>query len=198
MSDVDAAVKSGATSLGFIFVPGKRTASNSFAAEVSEAHPALGRVGVVQNLSADEIFGLIKETSITSLQFHGSETLEFVAKLRTELNSQHRLQSLKANEANLKSLSTKRSNIGFIRALDVDETLTREMIASWSEIVDVILFDSPRSIGPREHARAPLDVTRLAALLNVTSLPKKFTIVEEISFTEEYCPSVLNTVSVAL
>ena len=173
-SDVDAAVRSGATSLGFIFVPGKRLASKSFAAEIAQAHPALDRVAVVQNLSNDEIFALIQETSVTSLQLHGNETPEFVTRLRAELNFQPRFKSLKKSEINRDDQPAKQSSIRLIRALDVDETLTRERLISWSEVVDVLLFDSPRFGASREHARAPIDVVRLAASLDIRLLKTKF------------------------
>ncbi len=182
MVDATAAVRSGATSLGFVFASGNRTASRVFAAEVAQAHPSLDRVGVVQNLNSDQIFELIAETSITSLQFHGSETLEFVEKLRAELNSHRFAQLFKASALNLDDRLSVLGSIRFIRALDVDEKLTREMIESWSAVVDVILFDSPRSTGPRQasplsdvsRARSRINLSKLVNLLDSKSRQSKF------------------------
>ena len=187
MVDATAAVRSGATSLGFVFASGNRTASRVFAAEVAQAHPSLDRVGVVQNLNSDQIFELIAETSITSLQFHGSETLEFVEKLRAELNSHRFAQSFKERALNLDDRRRVLGSIRFIRALDVDEKLTLEMIESWSAVVDVILFDSPRSTEPRltgsrqasplsqvSRARSRINLSKIVTLLDSKSRQSKF------------------------
>ncbi|TFE02983.1 phosphoribosylanthranilate isomerase [Jeotgalibacillus salarius] len=76
--DVDAAVKSGADYVGFIFAESKRKISFEQAAHISkDVPPSVLKVGVFVNPTLDEIQQAVETVKLDLIQLHGEETPDF-------------------------------------------------------------------------------------------------------------------------
>jgi phosphoribosylanthranilate isomerase len=77
--DVAAAVLYGADALGFVFVPAsKRCISTAHAAGLCLAVPAfISRVGLFLNQPASEVWQVLEQVPLSTLQFHGDEDAAF-------------------------------------------------------------------------------------------------------------------------
>jgi phosphoribosylanthranilate isomerase len=83
LSDAQNAVRAGANAVGFMFAASPRRIPPSKAGRIGERlHPTVCKVGVFVDSSLDTIFGVVDEAGLDGVQLHGSETPEFVDRLR--------------------------------------------------------------------------------------------------------------------
>lgn len=82
LQDAEAAVRSGADALGFIFAKSPRRISPQDARKISRAvGPLVTRVGVFVNEPVRRILAVMREAMLDVVQLHGTETPEDAAKL---------------------------------------------------------------------------------------------------------------------
>jgi len=156
MNDAVLAVSLGATAVGFVFTPSRRSVSTEFAAGVGKVLPKVARrIGVVVNPSLDEAVAIADAALLTDLQFHGHESPVFLAQLRAL-----------------------RPDLGILKALDVDESLSVAKIETYSQAADVLLFDAPRTSSPRKA----LDISLLKTVLESSKVGLKFWIAGGVRF----------------
>ncbi|MCL1887013.1 MAG: phosphoribosylanthranilate isomerase [Betaproteobacteria bacterium] len=86
--DVQAAVKSGADALGFVFYPeSPRYVTPSVAGElIAAVPPFVTTVGLFVNMPKQDVVRIAAQTGISLLQFHGDETVEFCTKTAMAAN----------------------------------------------------------------------------------------------------------------
>src|SRR5258708_26125048 len=96
LEDALASVAAGADALGFIFAPSKRRITPAQAREIVRQLPdKVERVGVFVDESADVISAMVEQVGLTAVQLHGTESPEFVARLRTHCASGHSIRRIK-------------------------------------------------------------------------------------------------------
>ena len=96
LSDALASVEAGADALGFIFAPSKRQITAEKAQEIIRGLPAgVDRVGVFVNEREDRIREIAEAVGLSSVQLHGSESPDFVARLKSETHAGRRLGVVK-------------------------------------------------------------------------------------------------------
>ena len=96
LSDAKASVEAGADALGFIFAPSKRQITAEKAQEIIRGLPAgVDRVGVFVNEREDRIREIAEAVGLSSVQLHGSESPDFVARLKSETHAGRRLGVVK-------------------------------------------------------------------------------------------------------
>ena len=80
---VAAAVAAGADAVGFVFAPGSpRTITAEHAAELGQAVPAsVETVGVFRNQPISEVLDISRRAGVSTVQLHGSESLEDLARV---------------------------------------------------------------------------------------------------------------------
>ncbi len=83
---VTAAVAAGADALGFVFAPGSpRTIAVEQAAELVAAVPdGMETVGVFRNQPIDEVVATARRAGVSTVQLHGDEGLDEIARLHAE------------------------------------------------------------------------------------------------------------------
>jgi phosphoribosylanthranilate isomerase len=83
LSDAQAAARAGANAVGFMFATSPRRIPPPRARRIGERlHPAVCKVGVFVDSSLEIILDVVEEAGLDGIQLHGSETPEFVTKLR--------------------------------------------------------------------------------------------------------------------
>jgi len=96
LEDALASVAAGADALGFIFAPSKRRIMPAQAREIVRQLPEkIERVGVFVDESAEVISAVVEQVGLTAVQLHGTESPEFVARLRTHCVSGHSIRVIK-------------------------------------------------------------------------------------------------------
>lgn len=96
LADALASVKAGADALGFIFAPSKRQITPEKAQEIIRGLPAgVERVGVFVDEHEDRIREIAQAVRLSSVQLHGSESPDFVARLKSVSLGSHRLRVIK-------------------------------------------------------------------------------------------------------
>jgi phosphoribosylanthranilate isomerase len=82
LADAEASVAAGADALGFIFAPSPRRIEPAAAAAIiAQLPPKIEKVGVFVNESPARIREVVREASLTAVQLHGDESLEFASSL---------------------------------------------------------------------------------------------------------------------
>lgn len=85
LGDARTAVSAGANAVGFIFARSLRRVSAAEASSIADhLHPAVNRVGVFVNATHDRILEVVDRVGLDGVQLHGSESRDFVFRLRQE------------------------------------------------------------------------------------------------------------------
>jgi phosphoribosylanthranilate isomerase len=76
--DVEAACEAGADALGFVFYPGspRYVSPEQAAALIARVPPYVSTVGLFVNASVEQLQDVIRIAPLTTLQFHGGESVE--------------------------------------------------------------------------------------------------------------------------
>ncbi len=83
LSDAHTAVRAGANAVGFMFATSPRRIQPRRALRIGERlHPAVCKVGVFVDASLEVILEVAEEAGLDGVQLHGSESPEFVSRLR--------------------------------------------------------------------------------------------------------------------
>ncbi|HEX2054541.1 MAG TPA: phosphoribosylanthranilate isomerase [Actinomycetota bacterium] len=83
LGDARAAVAAGANAVGFIFARSLRRVSAAEASAIAiHLHPAVNRIGVFVNTNQDRILDVVDQVGLDGVQLQGSETPEFVDRLK--------------------------------------------------------------------------------------------------------------------
>lgn len=78
---VDAAVRAGANAVGFVFAPSPRLVSPEQAGLLADRVPGgIETVGVFRGQAIDEVLATARTAGVTTIQFHGSEPYDDVAR----------------------------------------------------------------------------------------------------------------------
>lgn len=85
LGDARAAVSAGANAVGFVFARSLRRVSAAEAAAITRhLHPAVNRIGVFVNASAERILEVVERAQLDGVQLQGTEPPEFVEELRAQ------------------------------------------------------------------------------------------------------------------
>ncbi len=88
LEDALLAANAGADAVGFVFAPSPRHVTVDQVAQITpQLPPALEKIGVFVDVSADEISGAIRSCSLTGVQLHSGMSANVVPALREEFGS---------------------------------------------------------------------------------------------------------------
>lgn len=139
VGEARAAIRAGANAVGFVFAGGPRKVSPALAGRIgAHVHPSLWKIGVFADASLDGIAADVETAGLDGVQLHGSETVDFVARLRSDLPG---LLIFKA-----------------IRVSGKDSVKAAEHFA---EHVDVVMLD-PKDVAHPERRAEPIPLEWLA------------------------------------
>lgn len=83
LADAQTAVRAGANAVGFMFAASPRRISPPRARRIGERlHPAVRKVGVFVDERLEVLLNVTEEVGLDGVQLHGSETPEFISRLR--------------------------------------------------------------------------------------------------------------------
>ncbi len=99
LPDALAAIESGASALGFIFVPSARRIDPASAAEIVAALPSeVEKIGIVANQTPAHVAELAQRVGLTGVQLHGDEEANQMPVFRSALGNRRIIKTLQARE----------------------------------------------------------------------------------------------------
>lgn len=100
LDDAQAAVEVGAEALGFVFAPSPRRISPREAARIIAAlPPAVEKIGVFVNQSAELLLETVRTAGLTGVQLHGEEDGKFARQLREKRAQLRIIKTVSMREA---------------------------------------------------------------------------------------------------